>query len=55
MAFTKGYLSEHELDGQVERIRTELQSLPAPEVRTPEECTEAAITAGETLADMASY
>jgi site-specific DNA recombinase len=55
MAFTKGYLSEHELDGQVERIRAELQSLPAPEVRTPEECTEAAIVAGETLTDMAGY
>jgi len=54
-AFTKGYLSEHDLDAQVERIRTELQSLPAPEVRTPEECTEAAIVAGETLSDMAAY
>lgn len=55
VAFTKGYLPEYELDQQVDRIRAELQSLPAPEVRTPEECTEAAIVAGETLADMAQY
>lgn len=54
-AFAKGYLPEHELDAQIERIRTELQSLPAPDVRSPEECTEAAIVAGETLTDMAQY
>jgi hypothetical protein len=30
-------------------------ALPAPEVRTPDECTEAAIVAGETLSDMAAY
>lgn len=54
-AFTKGYLSEHDLDTQVERIRAELATLPTPRIRTAAECTEAAIVAGETLTDMAEY
>jgi site-specific DNA recombinase len=54
-AFTKGYLSERDLDTQVDRLRAELQALPAPATRSAEECTEAALVAGETLTDMASY
>lgn len=54
-AFAKGYLSEHDLDAQVDRLRVELQTLPPPNTRTVEECAEAAIVAGETLTDMASY
>jgi Helix-turn-helix domain len=54
-AFAKGYLAERDLDAQVERLRTKLQELPPPTVRSATECTEAAIVAGETLADMADY
>jgi DNA invertase Pin-like site-specific DNA recombinase len=54
-AFAKGYLPEHELDTLVERIRAELQTLPPPQTRSAAECAEAAIVAGETLSDMASY
>ncbi|HLY32085.1 MAG TPA: helix-turn-helix domain-containing protein [Ktedonobacterales bacterium] len=54
-AFAKGYLTEGDLDAQVERIRAELIGLPAPRLRDPEDCTRAAIAAGETLADMAGY
>lgn len=54
--FAKGYLAERDLEMQVERIRAELQALPPVVVtRTAEEYTEAAITAGETLADIAGY
>jgi site-specific DNA recombinase len=54
-AFTKGYLAEADLDAQVERLRAELATLPLPTLRDASECTEAAIAAGETLADMAGY
>jgi DNA invertase Pin-like site-specific DNA recombinase len=54
-AFAKGYLPERDLDAQVDRIRAELQTLPSPTTRTADECTQAAIVAGETLTDMASY
>jgi predicted DNA-binding transcriptional regulator AlpA len=54
-AFTKGYLPEADLDRQMERIRGELATLPLPAVRDPEAFTQAAIAAGETLADMAGY
>ena len=54
-AFAKGYLPEHELDTLVERIRAELQTLPPPQTRSAAECAQAAIVAGETLSDMASY
>ena len=54
-AFTKGYLSEGDLDAHVERIRAELLTLPVPAIRDADECIQAAISAGETLTDMASY
>jgi site-specific DNA recombinase len=54
-AYTKGYLAEEELDAHVERIRAELRVLTVPTMRGVEDYTESAITAGETLADMASY
>lgn len=55
LAFTKGYITEQDLDAQVERIRAELLTLPVPVVRDADDCTQAAISAGETLGDMASY
>jgi DNA invertase Pin-like site-specific DNA recombinase len=55
-AFAKGYLPEEELDAQVTRIRAELQALPPPAaIRSVEDTVAAAVTAGETLADMAGY
>ncbi len=55
-AFAKGYLQEDELDTQVARIRAELQSLPMPTAtRSLESMVAAAVTAGETLGDMAGY
>jgi DNA invertase Pin-like site-specific DNA recombinase len=54
-AFTKGYMSEHDLDTQIDRIRSELQALPPSHVRSVDERIEAAIVAGEMLIDMASY
>jgi hypothetical protein len=53
--YTKGYLSEEDMEAQVERVRAELVTLPVPMHRDVEECAEAAITAGETLGDMAGY
>lgn len=54
-AYTKGYLTERALDGRMDQIRQELQQLPLPIVRTADEVTEAALSAGETLMDMAGY
>ncbi len=54
-AFTKGYLSEEDLDAQMERIRSQLFALPVPGEQDTEAVTRAAISAGETLADMAGY
>jgi len=54
-AFTKGYMTEEELDAEVERIRSELFTLPIPIEQDKEAITKAAISAGETLADMAGY
>ena len=53
--FTKGYMTEHDLDEQMEHIRSELFTLPVPIVRDTEEVVQSAITAGETLSDMADY
>jgi DNA invertase Pin-like site-specific DNA recombinase len=55
LAFTKGVISEDTLDEQVARIRAELVTLPLPQVRDTASATQAALDAGETLADMASY
>jgi hypothetical protein len=54
-AFGKGYLAEEDLDRHIARIRSELATVPRLPMRGVAECTQAAITAGETLADMASY
>jgi hypothetical protein len=55
IAFTKGYLAESDLDIQVEHIRTELGMLSAPLMQGTDSNTDAAITAGEILSDMASF
>jgi len=53
--YTKGYLSEQALDSRMEQIRQELLQLPLPIVPTADEVTQAALSSGETLMDMASY
>lgn len=53
--FTKGYITEQDLDVQMERIRTELFTLPVPMLQDANEVRQAAISAGETLADMVDY
>lgn len=55
VAFTKGYLSEGDLDEQIERIRGELRTLPSPEEWSVSDFTETVIGAGETFEDMAGY
>jgi DNA invertase Pin-like site-specific DNA recombinase len=55
LAFTKGVISEETLDEQVARIRAELVTLPLPQMRNTASAMQAALDAGETLADMASY
>ena len=55
LAFTKGVISEETLDEQVARIRAELVTLPLPQMRDTASAMQAALEAGETLADMASY
>jgi site-specific DNA recombinase len=56
MAFTKGHLSEADLDAESERIRAELAALAAPALQhTGADVAESFITAGEMVADMASY
>jgi DNA invertase Pin-like site-specific DNA recombinase len=54
-AFTKGYITEEDLDAQVERIRSELFTLPFPVEEDAVTITQAALSAGETLIDMAGY
>ncbi|HEX4204405.1 MAG TPA: helix-turn-helix domain-containing protein [Ktedonobacteraceae bacterium] len=54
-AFTKGYMAEDDLDTQVERIRSELFTLPIPIEEDKEAITRKAHSAGETLEDMAGY
>jgi hypothetical protein len=53
--FTKGYLSEDDLDQQIDGIRHELFTLPVPVSRDIHEVTQAAISAGETLVSMSDY
>lgn len=53
--FTKGYITEEFLDAQMERLRSELFTLPVPMEQDAEAVTRAAISAGETLTDMAGY
>jgi len=53
--FAKGYITEQDLDTQVERIRAELFALPVPVVQDANKVRQAAVSAGETLLDMAAY
>jgi DNA invertase Pin-like site-specific DNA recombinase len=56
LAFTKGYLSEEDLDAENVRISAELGALTAPALQgAPDDTAEEFITHGEMLADMASY
>jgi DNA invertase Pin-like site-specific DNA recombinase len=55
LAFTKGYVSEQDLDTQMRKMQDELLTLPLPISRSADDATQAAISAGETLADMAEY
>ncbi|HEY6406587.1 MAG TPA: helix-turn-helix domain-containing protein, partial [Ktedonobacteraceae bacterium] len=53
--YTKGFISVEQLDAAMERIRAELFTLPMPVTRSAEEMTRAALSAGETLENMADY
>lgn len=53
--FTKGYISEDDLDRRMVSIRSALFSLPVIVSRTLEESVQAAISAGEMLVNMAGY
>ena len=53
--YRKEYISEQDLDEQMEQIRAEQFTLPVPEVKDTEKMTQEAISAGETLAGMADY
>lgn len=53
--YTKGYMSEEDFESEMGRIRAELFELPVPIVQDVEELKQAALSAGETLLDMASY
>src|SRR5712691_4532126 len=53
--YRKGYISETNLDEQMEQIRAEQFVLPVPGGRDTEKMTREALSAGETLAGMADY
>jgi DNA invertase Pin-like site-specific DNA recombinase len=53
--FRKGYISEQDLDAQMEEIRAEQFLLPVPEIRDAHRQTQEALSAGDTLAVMADY
>lgn len=53
--FTKGVITEEELDAAMEHIRAELATLPLPGTRSGDEMTQAALSAGETLGNMGDY
>jgi hypothetical protein len=56
VAFGKGYIGEADLEVQIDRIRAELQSLPlTPPTANMEKFIAMAISAGETLTEMAGY
>jgi hypothetical protein len=55
-AYSKGYLPEAELDAAMDRVLAELRALPPQdETRDVEERIAAALSAGETLTDIAAY
>lgn len=53
--FTKGYITEQTLDEEMERLRSELFSLPLPVMQDTEKITRVALSAGETLERVADY
>jgi hypothetical protein len=53
--FAKGYITELDLDTRVDRIRSEMETLPPSSYLSADASIEAAIFAGESLTDMASY
>ncbi len=53
--FTKGLITEEHLDSEMDRIRSELFTLPISVTRSADEMTRAALSAGETLGNMADY
>jgi transposase len=53
--FTKGVITEEELDAAMEDIRAELATLPLSGTRSGDEMTQAALSAGETLGNLADY
>jgi DNA invertase Pin-like site-specific DNA recombinase len=53
--FAKGYMSERDLETHIDRIRSEMEALLPSSVQSVDACIKAAIFAGETLVDMASY
>jgi hypothetical protein len=53
--FTKGYITEDELDEQMERTRAELFALPVVAIQNEQEVVKEALSMGETLQHMADY
>ncbi len=53
--YTKGYITEREMDEKMERIRTELFALPVLMAKDPQRATQETLSAGETLMRMADY
>ncbi len=53
--YRKGYITEQDLEEQMEEIRTELFSLPVPVMRDAKSAVEAAISAAETLERVVDY
>jgi len=53
--YTKGYITEQEMDEKMERIRTELFALPILMEKGPERAAQETLSAGETLMRMVDY
>lgn len=53
--FTKGYITEEELDEQMGKLRSELFTLPVPKVHDGRSMVQEAIGVGETLGGMVDY
>lgn len=53
--FTKGYVSEEDLDEQMGKLRDELFTLPVPQTYDTQELVQRAIEVGETLGGMGDY
>jgi transposase-like protein len=53
--YRKGYITEEDLEEQIEEIRAELFALPVPIMRDTKSVVEAALSAAETLERVADY